>query len=198
VGEAAYFQAVQRLCEERGALLIVDEVQTGYGRTGRMFACEHMDIVPDMICLGKGMAGGLPMGAVGLGPRVQNLAPGVHGSTFGGNPLTCAVGTAVLDIFEQEQLAARAAELGAHFQTRLREINTPLIREVHGLGLMVGVRLKVRAMDVVRGLMARGVLALTAGSTVLRLLPPLVITPAQIETVVERLAEVVERRRPFD
>lgn len=189
--EPAYFQTVQRLCHERGALLIVDEVQTGYGRTGTMFACEQAGIVPDLICLGKAIAGGLPMGAVGIGSRVVNLAPGVHGSTFGGNPLACAAANAVLDVFEAEGLDGRAAETGTYLLERLQEINSPLIRAVRGVGLLVGVELKIRAMDVVRGLMERGVLTLTAGSTVLRLVPPLIISKAEIDQVVAALAEVL-------
>lgn len=192
VGDPAYLQAVARLCAERGALLIVDEVQTGYGRTGTMFACEQVGIVPDLICLGKAMAGGVPMGAVGIGGRVQNLAPGVHGSTFGGNPLACAAANAVLDVFETEGLDGRAAEMGSYLMAQLQAINSPLIREVRGLGLLVGVELKIRAMAVVRSLMERGILTLTAGSTVLRLVPPLVISKEEIDQVVAAIADVLE------
>lgn len=191
LADPTFFQAARRLCDERGALLIVDEVQTGYGRTGTFFACEQVGVVPDLICLGKAMAGGLPMGAVGIGGRVQNLTPGVHGSTFGGNPLACAAANVVLDVIEEEGLHGRAAELGAYLMERLREIDSPLIREIRGLGLLVGVELKIRAMEVVRGLIERGVLALTAGSTVLRLTPPLLITKEEVDQVVEAIAEVL-------
>ncbi len=195
LADPAYFQAARRLCDERGALLIVDEVQTGYGRTGTLFACEQVGIVPDLICLGKAMAGGLPMGAVGIGAQVQKLTPGVHGSTFGGNPLVCAAANAVLDVVEQEGLYGRAAELGAYLREQLQTIPSPLIREVRGLGLLVGVELKIRAMEVVRGLLARGVLALTAGSTVLRLTPPLVITKEEIDQIVEAIIGVLVEGR---
>ncbi|GIK56376.1 MAG: acetylornithine/succinylornithine family transaminase [Chloroflexi bacterium] len=191
LADPAFFQAARRLCDERGALLIVDEVQTGYGRIGTFFACEQVGITPDLICLGKAMAGGLPIGAVGIGGRVQNLTPGVHGSTFGGNPLACAAANAVLAVMEAEGLHGRAAERGAYFMEQLWAIPSPLIREVRGLGLLVGVELKIRAMEVVRGLMERGVLALTAGSTVLRLTPPLVITKEEIDQVVEAIAAVL-------
>lgn len=194
VGDRAYFQAVRRLCDDRRVLLIIDEVQTGYGRTGTFFACAQMDLVPDLICLGKAMAGGLPMGAVGIGPRVQNLAPGVHGATFGGNPLACAAANAVLDVFDDEGLDGRAAELGAALMARLRHLNSPLVRDVRGLGLLVGIELKIRAMAVVRDLMARGVLALTAGSTVLRLTPPLVISQADVDRVVTDIEEVLSEK----
>jgi acetylornithine/LysW-gamma-L-lysine aminotransferase len=112
VADADYFQAAARLCAESGALLIIDEVQTGYGRTGTMFAFEQMGIVPDILCLGKAIAGGLPMGAAVLGARVEELPVGAHGSTFGGNLLACAAANAVLDIFAAEKLAIRSAELG--------------------------------------------------------------------------------------
>jgi acetylornithine/LysW-gamma-L-lysine aminotransferase len=194
VGDPAYFQALRQLCDRHGALLIVDEVQTGFGRTGRWFACEHMNVVPDIICLGKAIAGGVPMGAVGFGPRVTGLEVGAHGSTFGGNPLACAAALATLDVLVDENLVERAAEQGAYFLDRLRAIPSPTIREVRGLGLMIGVELKVRAMLVAQALMEQGVLVLTAGSTVLRLLPPLSITPAEIDTAVEAIQEVLAQQ----
>ena len=191
LADPAYFATASRLCQERGALLIIDEVQTGYGRTGQLFACEHYDLVPDMICLGKAMAGGVPMGAVGIGSRVQNLAPGLHGSTFGGNPLACAAGTAVLNIFAQEKLAARAAVRGEQFRQQLVALNHPLIREVRGLGLMIGIELRRRAMPFVQALMAQGVIALTAGGTVIRLLPPLTITEEELNQVATAIETVL-------
>jgi acetylornithine/LysW-gamma-L-lysine aminotransferase len=131
------------------------------------------------------------MGAVGIGPRVQNLAPGLHGSTFGGNPLVCAVGTAVLDIFQQTDLATRATALGAQFRQQIEALNLPLVREVRGLGLMIGIELRRRAMPYVQALMDGGIIALTAGSTVIRLLPPLTITAAELDRVVAALAHVL-------
>jgi acetylornithine/LysW-gamma-L-lysine aminotransferase len=187
-----WLKAIQALCRQRGVLLIVDEVQTGYGRTGRMFAVEHFDIEPDLLCLGKGVAGGVPMGAIGIGARVAELPVGVHGSTFGGNPLACAAATAVLDIFEQEGLAAQAAERGAYLQDRLRALELPAVREVRGLGLMVGVELRMRVMPAVLALMDHGVLALNAGPTTLRLLPPLVIGREELDAVVEAIAAVLQ------
>jgi acetylornithine/LysW-gamma-L-lysine aminotransferase len=189
-----FLQAARRICDERGALLIFDEVQTGYGRTGRWFACQHSGVVPDLICLGKAMAGGVPMGAIGIGPRVTGLTLGVHGSTFGGNPLACAAALATLDVMEQADLPARAAELGAYFLGRLQAIQSPLVRGVRGLGLMVGVELKGHAMPIVEALMDRGVLSLTAGTTVLRLLPPLVISREELDGVVEALTAVLEEK----
>lgn len=193
LANASYFHEAQRLCQERGALLIIDEVQTGYGRTGHLFACQHVNMVPDLICLGKAMAGGLPMGAVGIGPRVQNLAPGLHGSTFGGNPLACAAGTAVLDIFQQTDLASRAATLGDRFRRQIEALELPLVREVRGLGLMTGIELRQRAMPFVQALSDLGIIALTAGSTVIRLLPPLTITAEELDRVVAALAQVLTK-----
>lgn len=190
-GEEDYFRAVRELCDERGALLIIDEVQTGFGRTGRWFACQHYDLVPDLLTMGKAIAGGVPMGAVAIGPRINGLTVGVHGSTFGGNPLACAASLATLQVYEEENLVARSAELGTYFLERLQEINSPLIREVRGLGLMIGIEMKDRVHPVVEALMDRGVVALTAGTTVLRLLPPLVIERDDIDRVVDTLRDVL-------
>jgi LysW-gamma-L-lysine/LysW-L-ornithine aminotransferase len=194
-GSAAYFQAARRLCDERGALLLVDEVQTGFGRTGRWWASQHMEIVPDLMALGKGMAGGIPMGAVAVGPRGQGFGIGLHGSTFGGNPVACAAALAVLDVLANEGLVSRAAALGRYFREQLQTIESPLIREVRGLGLLIGVELKERAMPHVEALMARGILALTAGTTVLRLVPPLVISRQEIDEVVAVVKEILTDKK---
>ena len=183
-GDPVYFQALRELCDEKDMLLIVDEIQTGFGRTGRWFATQHMNFAPDILCLGKAVAGGVPMGITAFGPRIKNLTTGVHGSTFGGNPLACAAALATLDIIEEEALVGRSAEMGAYFKNCLCAIDSRLIREVRGLGLMIGIDLRVRAMPVVKSLMDEGLLVLTAGTTVLRLLPPLVITREQIDTAV--------------
>ncbi|MDQ7030800.1 MAG: aminotransferase class III-fold pyridoxal phosphate-dependent enzyme [Ardenticatenia bacterium] len=171
----SYLAGLRALCEERGALLIFDEVQTGFGRTGRLFAFQHFGVVPDMVALAKGMAAGVPAGAVAIGPRVGTLPSGSHGSTFGGNPLACAAALATLDVLEREALAARAERLGAWAMDRLRQAlaDVPAVREVRGLGLMIGVELRRRVTPLLRALQEAGVLALPAGPTVLRLLPPL-------------------------
>jgi acetylornithine/LysW-gamma-L-lysine aminotransferase len=192
VGDGDYLRGVQRLCQERGALFIVDEVQTGFGRTGRMFACEHHGLEPDVLCLAKAIAGGIPMGAVLLGPRVGELPGRVHGATFGGNPLACAAALAAIRVIEDESLPQRAAELGTYFLSRLRDVDSPLIREVRGLGLMVAIELKRRAQPYLAALMERRVLALSAGPIVMRFLPPLVISAEDVDAVVERVAEVLE------
>jgi acetylornithine/LysW-gamma-L-lysine aminotransferase len=186
-----YLQAARRITQERGALLIDDEVQAGLGRTGKMFATEHAGVVPDLLCMAKSLAGGLPMGAVLIGPAVQNLGPGAHGSTFGGNPLACAAALAALGVIESEGLPQQAAEKGEYLLECLRAINSPLVREVRGLGLMVGIELKKKVAPYLQAMTERGVLALPAGLTVIRLLPPLVIRYDQLDRVVQVLQEVL-------
>jgi acetylornithine/LysW-gamma-L-lysine aminotransferase len=171
--------------------LIVDEIQSGFGRTGKLFAVQHSGTTPDMLCCAKALAGGLPMGAVLIGPAVQNLVPGVHGSTFGGNPLSCAAALAALTAIEEEDLPGQAAEKGKYLMEKLLEINSPLIREVRGKGLMIGIELRKKVIPYLRALQERKVIALNAGMTVIRLLPPLVITYDQIDHLVETLAEVL-------
>ena len=190
-GDGEYLLGVQALCQERGAMFIVDEVQTGFGRTGRMFAGQHHDLQPDLMCVAKAIAGGLPMGAVLIGPRVCDLPRKAHGSTFGGNPLACAAALATIQTIESEQLPQRAAEMGARLMAGLQAIPSPQIREVRGLGLMVGVELKGKAAPYLAGLAERGVLALAAGATVMRFLPPLVISAEDVDTVVEQVAGVM-------
>jgi acetylornithine/LysW-gamma-L-lysine aminotransferase len=190
-GDGNYLRRAQELCRERGALFIVDEIQTGMGRTGRMLACEHHGLEPDIVCLAKGIAGGVPMGAVLLGPRVGKLPPAVHGSTFGGNPLACAAALATLGALREQRLPEQAAERGAFFISRLREIRSPLIRDVRGSGLMVGVELRRKARPYLRALLQRGVLALTAGPIVLRFLPPLIISQEDLEFVAQKLEEAL-------
>ncbi|GAP15756.1 acetylornithine aminotransferase apoenzyme [Longilinea arvoryzae] len=186
-----YLQAARRICTERGALLIIDEVQTGFGRTGKFFAYQHYDIVPDILCCAKSLAGGLPMGAVLIGERVKNLVPGAHGSTFGGNPLACAAANAALSVIEEEDLPGQAARKGAYLMEKLKAIQSPEIREVRGMGLMVGIELKQKVAPYLKALQEKHIIALNAGMTVIRLLPPLVITQEQLDQVVAALAEVL-------
>jgi LysW-gamma-L-lysine/LysW-L-ornithine aminotransferase len=190
-GTPEFLRGAQALCRERGALLIVDEVQTAFGRTGRMFACEHYGLEPDLIALAKSMAGGLPMGAALLGERVGQLPPQAHGSTFGGNPLACAASLAAIGYLESNRLPERALELGDWFLGQLKQIDSPLIREVRGLGLMVGIELKQKVTPYLQALMSKGVLALPAGLTVLRFLPPLVIEQDDLKTVAAAVADVL-------
>jgi predicted acetylornithine/succinylornithine family transaminase/N-acetyl-ornithine/N-acetyl-lysine deacetylase len=189
-----YISGLAQLCHERGALLIVDEIQTGFGRTGRLFSSQLYGVEPDILCLAKSLGGGIPMGAIALGRRVQEsgrISKGAHGTTFGGNPVACAAALATLDILEREDLAGRAAELGEYALQRLRAIQSPLIREVRGLGLLLGIELSTKVQPYLEQLGERGILALPAGPRVLRLLPPLVITREQLEYVLDVVEEVL-------
>lgn len=186
-----YIEAARRLCDERGALLILDEVQTGFGRTGTMFACEGEGVVPDVLCLGKGIAGGVAMGAAAFGPRVGALPPGSHGSTFGGNPLACAAAHATLETLLDHDIPRRAAALGEHAQERLAPLVGGAAREVRGRGLMVGIELRTKVAPVLAALLERRVVALSAGRNVLRLLPPLVIEEDEWDAVLDRVLEVL-------
>ena len=188
---AEYMQAARRICDKRGALLIVDEIQTGFGRTGRMFAIQHFGITPDMLTCAKSLAGGVPMGAVLIGKSVKNITPGVHGSTFGGNPLACAAAVAALTVIDQENLPRQALVKGAYLMDKLRRIESPNIREVRGVGLMVGIEMKQKVAPYIRILQEQKIIALNAGMTVIRLLPPLVITYEQIDHLVKVLAKVL-------
>lgn len=186
-----YLEAARRICDERGALLLIDEVQTGFGRTGRLFAIEHSGVVPDGLLLAKSIAAGLPMGAVAVHERHGSLPGGAHGSTFGGNPLLCAAARAALRAYIEEELPRQAAEKGDWLLERLRALRLPAAREVRGLGLLVGIELRTRVQPYLQALLERGVLALPAGPNVLRLLPPLVITYDDLDIVAATMAEVV-------
>ena len=188
---AEYIQAARRICDERGALLIVDEIQTGFGRTGKMFAIQHFGVTPDLLTCAKSIAGGVPMGAVLISEKVKNLVPGVHGSTFGGNPLSCAAANAALDVIIGEDLPGQAEAKGKYLLDKLKEINSPNIREVRGLGLMVGIEMKQKVTGYIKALQEKKIIALNAGMTVIRLLPPLVITYEQLDRVVDALTEVL-------
>jgi predicted acetylornithine/succinylornithine family transaminase/N-acetyl-ornithine/N-acetyl-lysine deacetylase len=188
VANEDYVRELAALCRERGALLIVDEVQTGFGRTGSLFACEQYNIQPDILCLAKSLAGGVPIGAIGLGTRVVEsgrISKGSHGSTFGGNPLASAAALATLEVIEREELPRRAAELGEYALQRLRAMRSPFVREVRGRGLLIGIELNRRVQPYLEALAARNILALPAGPNVLRLLPPLVITQEQLDHVLD-------------
>jgi acetylornithine/LysW-gamma-L-lysine aminotransferase len=189
VGDRKYFQKVRDLCNDLNILLIFDEVQTGFGRTGTMFACEQF-VVPDILCLAKSLAGGIPMGAVLCSEQIS-VPVKSHTSTFGGNPTACAAALASLKVIEDEGLVQKAQTLGAYFLDQLRQIESPKIREVRGLGLMIGVELKEKAGPYVQQLMEKGVIVLLAGPTVIRLLPPLVISREEIDRVVAALKEVL-------
>lgn len=192
---AGFLKELRRICDEKGALLILDEVQTGFGRTGRVFCFEHSGVVPDIVCLAKGVAGGLPIGVTAARPEVMDaLKVGEHTSTYGGNPVVSAAARAAIDALIEERLPERAWETGLYFMARLEEVASKhkIIREVRGMGLMIGVEFRFDALDILEGLRERGVLALDAGRTVVRFLPPLVVTKPHIDKVVEALDGAVE------
>ena len=167
--------------------MIIDEVQTGFGRTGKFFACDHYGLEPDILAMAKAMAGGLPMGAFAISERIGPIPKGLHSSTFGGNPLACAVAATVIDILQEQRLPEHAAETGRYFADRLRALQASQVRDVRGLGLMIGMELKEKVAPHLRALMKRGVLALAAGATVLRFLPPLTISRDEVDHVVTQV-----------
>lgn len=186
-----YIKEARRICDERGALFIVDEIQTGFGRTGKMFAIQHFGVTPDLLTCAKSLAGGVPMGAVLIGKKVQNLTPGVHASTFGGNPLSCAAANMALTIMEDEDLPGQAKAKGNYLIAKLKKIESSNIREVRGLGLMIGIEMKQKVAPYIKILQEKKIIVLNAGMTVIRLLPPLVISYEQIDHLVDVLAEVL-------
>jgi acetylornithine/LysW-gamma-L-lysine aminotransferase len=188
-----FLQAAREITREKRALLILDEIQTGMGRTGRRFAFEHYGVVPDILTLAKALGGGVPIGAAVMRKEVAESMPkGGHGSTFGGNPLAMAAGVAALRYLERTRLWERAAELGPWFMEKLREIPSPKIREVRGLGLMVGLELKEKSAPYIQKLeKEHRILTLQAGPTVIRFLPPLVIDREDLERVVEAVRAVL-------
>ena len=186
-----YLAALADLCAAFGTLLIVDEVQTGFGRTGSLFACTQSGVTPDVLVMAKSMAGGLPMGAIAINERLGGFAPASHGSTFGGNPLACAAARAALRTILSDDLSGAAARKGAHVLERLRATPLSKVREVRGAGLLIGIELKERVQPTLVALMERGVLALPAGPNVLRLLPPLVITDAELDEALDHICAVL-------
>ena len=188
--QADYIAAARKLCTDRGALLIIDEIQTGFCRTGKFFACEHFNLQPDMMTLAKALGGGVPIGATMLSADI-NIEPGLHGSTFGGNPLACAAALAAMETFESENLAQRAEEMGAYFEARLMQKPLSQVRAVRRLGLMIGIEIKHKVQEVLAQLLDRRIIALPAGPNVIRLLPPLVIEKEQLDRVADVLQELL-------
>ena len=189
--ENEYLRALRERCDQTGAMLIIDEIQTGFGRTGTWFGFEHAGIVPDIISIGKAIAGGLPMGAVCWRDAHGPIDRATHGSTFGGNPLACAAGVAAISAIRDENLAQRARDNGAWCIDELTALNLKGVREVRGRGLMIGLELRARVTPVLKALQEQGVLALPAGLNTLRLLPPLIISREQLSTVIAAVCEAL-------
>jgi acetylornithine/LysW-gamma-L-lysine aminotransferase len=191
-----FLPGLREICDDKNVLLIFDEVQTGFGRTGKVFACEHYNVVPDIMCLAKSVAGGLPMAATFAKEEVMAaFNKGEHSSTFSGNPLVCAAASAAIDVLKEEKLAERAATLGSYFKGKLEALaekyNT--VREIRGLGLMIGMEMRFDVYSIIMECMNNGVLVLDAGRNVVRFLPPLVIKKEQIDQVVTTLDCALEK-----
>jgi len=189
-----YLKAARDICTDKGALLVMDEVQTGCGRTGKFFAFEHFGVQPDVACLAKGLGGGVPIGATIAREEVASFTPLEHGTTFGGNPLACAAANAVLRTIEGERLLQKVSENGEYFMQKLQAALAAKseYREVRGMGLMVAVELKVPSKEPLTALAHKGILALPAGEQVLRFLPPFIISRGSLESVISAVAEVVK------
>lgn len=191
-----YLKAAEKLCREHNVLLIADEIQTGLGRTGKLLACEHENVHPDGLILGKALGGGIFPVSMFLARRevMDVFRPGDHGSTFGGNPLAAAIGLEALNILVEERLPERSAEMGAYLMAQLREIESPLIREIRGKGLFIGIEIDpalTTARKVCERLMDRGLLSKETHEVVVRLAPPLVIGRQEIDWAVTQIREVL-------
>ena len=196
VPPAGYLKAAEALCRKHNVLFIVDEIQTGLGRTGTLLACEHEDVKPDGLILGKALGGGILPVSMFLARRelMDVFTPGDHGSTFGGNPLGAAVGLEALNILVDDDLPAKSAEMGTYLLDQLRRIDSPLIGEVRGRGLFIGIEVNPElgtARAICEALMQRGLLSKETHETVVRLAPPLIISKAEIDWALDQIREVV-------
>lgn len=189
---AGFLKAAEQLCRKHNVLFIADEIQTGLGRTGKMFAIEWEDVVPDMYILGKALGGGvMPISCVAADESILSVFnPGSHGSTFGGNPLACAVSLAALQVIEDEQLVARSLQLGDYFLQQLQAIQHPAIKEVRGRGLFIGLELNEAARPYCEKLMAQGLLCKETHDTVIRFAPPLTIEEHDLQWAIEQIKQL--------
>jgi acetylornithine/LysW-gamma-L-lysine aminotransferase len=179
-----FLNSVRKICHEKNVVLIFDEIQTGLGRTGKMWAGEHWETVPDIMCIAKGIAAGIPMGVTFLKPKVaEAMRVGEHSSTFAGNPIACAAGNAVLDVISEGNLVKRAAEIGNHFKCGLLELKErhPIIREVRGLGMMLAMEMRFDVRDILLDGIKSGLLMLYSGRNIIRLLPPLIMDKGMVD-----------------
>jgi acetylornithine/LysW-gamma-L-lysine aminotransferase len=194
VAPEGFLQEVRKLCDEKGILLIFDEIQAGLGRTGRLWACDHWNTAPDILCLAKGIAGGVPMGATLVRPDIlASINKGEHSSTFGGNPISCAAGSAALKALTQDGLIENSEKMGKIFREGLEKLkeNHTMIREIRGKGLMIGIEMKFEVKDILMGLIKKGVLMLYSGRNILRILPPLVISEEDVTKVLHALDSIL-------
>jgi len=187
LADAEYLQAARQICDDRKALLIFDEVQTGFGRTGKWFAKEHSGVMPDIMTLAKALAGGLPMGAMlAHGSAAEGFSKGDHGSTFAGGPLISAAALAVIEVIKEERLVERSAEMGEYLRGKLKALAS---REIRGLGLMVGVDLDADCKALVEKALSQGAILNNTAEHTLRLIPPLVVGRAEIDQVVKIIGD---------
>ncbi len=191
IADKEFISKVRKLCDDKGIMFIADEIQTGFCRTGRFFACEHYDLNPDIMTVAKGIAGGFPVGAVLCSDKIS-MPLGKHGTTFGGNPLACAAAIAAIDYMVENKLYEQAESKGKYFAEKLNQAELSKVREIRHLGLMIGIELKEKVQPYLQELMKKKVLVLPAGLTVLRLLPPLTISKEELDTVAEKLIEVLK------
>jgi acetylornithine/N-succinyldiaminopimelate aminotransferase len=190
VAERAFLEGLRAWCDQEGLVLIFDEIQCGMGRTGKMFAKDHLGIAPDIMTLAKALGGGVPIGAVLSNAKTSAaIEYGDHGTTFGGNPLACAAALATIEALETEGLLQQAAEKGAWLKGKLAALNTPALKEVRGEGLMIGAEFDFETKPLVQKMLEHGVLANATAGNVLRLLPPLNISYAELETVLRVLQQ---------
>ena len=201
VAPDGFLQDVRKLCDEKGIILVFDEIQAGLGRTGKMWASQHWNTVPDIMCLAKGIAGGVPMGATLVRPDIlATISKGEQSSTFGGNPLSCAAGIGAIDALTEDKLVENAEKNGKMFRDGLERLKEKhkIIREVRGKGLMIGVEMKFEVKDILFDGIANNLLLLYSGKNILRLLPPLVISESDINKALETLDMIItkeEKRR---
>jgi predicted acetylornithine/succinylornithine family transaminase len=194
VATKEYLQAIRRLCDEKGAVMILDEVQTGMGRTGKWFAYQHFDVEPDMMTLAKALGGGVAIGAMMAKEELAaKLVPGKHASTFGGNCLACAAGIAVIEAIEEDNLLQNAASVGQYAKEKLNELKQKhfIIDHVRGIGLMIGVQLKSPGKEIVEKCLEKGLRINCAHESVLRLMPPMIVTKKEIDQAVDILDSVL-------
>ena len=194
VAPEGFLQEVRKICDEKGILLIFDEIQAGLGRTGRLWACDHWNTAPDILCLAKGIAGGVPMGATLVRPDIlDSMNKGEHSSTFGGNPISCAAGIAALKAITEDGLIENSEKMGKLFREGLEKLKEKhsAIREIRGKGLMIGIEMKFEVKDILMGLIKKRVLMLYSGRNILRILPPLVISEDDVTKVLHALDSVL-------
>ncbi|WP_445613368.1 ornithine--oxo-acid transaminase [Geobacillus sp. YF-1] len=190
-----FLKAAYDVCKQHNVLFIADEIQTGLGRTGKLFACDWEEVVPDMYILGKALGGGVfPISCVVANRDILSVfEPGSHGSTFGGNPLACAVSIAALEVIEEERLAERSLELGEYFLSKLKQIRNEDIKEIRGRGLFIGVELHGPARPYCEALKEQGLLCKETHETVIRFAPPLIVTKEELDWALERIVNVLSR-----